>query len=380
MGTDLVLTLDVPLQQLAEKLLDKALSVAVPGAAQPPQGGCIVVMDVKTGAVIAAASAPRFDLNLLISPDSETWNAVRNDPRRPLFPRITGMALPPGPVFQPLTATALLESGLIEAEQRIHCQGYLDTPTRQRCAVYRHFGVGHGPLNLADAISRSCQVYFFHGARQTGPKPLVLWGRRFGFGSPTGIDLPGESSGRLPDPDHRTRENPWYPGDTLRMAIGQHQLTATPLQVSVMMAAIANGGWMVRPYLVENTATPSLASDTVTLPLQQRTPPQKIPYLSRNTLQPIREGLNRSVQHPRGSIHKTVHLKEIAIAGTAGTAEVGGSKPDHAWFAGYVPATKPRYAITVVLEHSGQAETTTGQMVRKLVREMLSREMLPNRP
>ena len=358
-GRDIQLTLSLGLQRQAEAILDEATSSRSPG-------GAIVVIDLHTGAVRVAASAPRFDPNLVITPDEDTWQALLENPRRPLFCRVTGMALPPGSVFKTLSATALLESGLLPPDHSISCQGFLDQPTRHRCYVFRQFGVGHGRTGLGDALCRSCNVFFFDAARRlarTGPaghNSLHLWAARFGFGQPTGIDLPGESAGRLPDPPTRP-----LVAETMQLAIGQGPITATPLQVVRMMAAIANGGSLVTPHVVSRLGPDHLALATRAEP---RT--TSIPGLSNHTLATVRSGLKRVVQDPQGTGYKRVRLAGISIAGKTGTAEVGGNLEDHAWFAGYVPADNPRLAFVVVLEHAGSGGRMAGPLARRLVQSI----------
>lgn len=404
LGCDLELTLHIGLQQRAEQLLDDVVE-GVGAAAEEtanreepnsrPPGGCLVALDVHTGAVLAAASAPRFDLNLLTDPDPDVWQQVMADPRRPFFPRMTRMTLAPGSVFKTLTAVALLEDGQIDPRAMMHCRGYLDQPNRHRCYIFTHYGIGHHDVNLSDALCQSCNVYFFHAARQMGPEPLCEWAERFGFGQPTGIDLPGERGGNLPSPsppgtpsEERTT---WYPGDTLGLAIGQSRLTVTPLQIVRLMAAIANGGNLVTPYVVRDirgvvNAVPDGASawppdgpGAALATSEMLRPPRPIPGLSASTLAHLREGLERVVSDRKGTAYKTVRLDDVAIAGKTGTAEVGGGLPDHAWFAGYVPAEAPQIAFVVVLEHAGSGGRAAGPVAQDLVRAMLNLGMLPGK-
>ena len=358
-GRDIQLTLSLRLQRQAESLLDEATSGGSPG-------GAIVVIDLHTGAVRAAASAPRFDPNRLVAPDAVTWKRLTEDPRRPLFCRVTGMALPPGSVFKSLTATALLESGLIPDGHSIACRGFLDRPSHHRCYVFSRFGVGHGKTNLGDALCRSCNVFFFDAARRlarsgsTGHNNLHLWAERFGFGHPTGIDLPGESSGDLPAPPTRPLSS-----ETMQLAIGQGPVTATPLQIVRMMAAIANGGSLVTPHVVSGHGPDAAALATRADPRATR-----IANLSPRTLAIVQNGLRRVVEDPLGTGYKRIRLPEMAIAGKTGTAEVGGDLEDHAWFAGYVPADRPRLAFVVVLEHAGSGGRQAGPVARQLVQSM----------
>jgi penicillin-binding protein 2 len=382
-GHDLVLTLHAPLQRETEKLLDKALAATPTEAgaeppAETPRGGCIVLMDVRTGDLLAAAAAPRFDLNILINHDDEAWQRVLDDPRRPLFPRLTQMALPPGSTFKTLTAAAALQSGRLDPHERLECHGFLTRPDRQRCYIYRHFGVGHGPTDLTTALAQSCNVYFYTVARQMGPDPICEWAQRFGYGRPTGVDLPDERGGNLPAPGESTgpgnSRHKWQQADTLDLAIGQSTLTATPLQVVRMMAAVANGGELVTPRFAQSLGPVVRRADSdESLAIESEV--NRVPGLDSETLSYIREGLKQCVAHPRGTGYKTVRLTETAIAGKTGTAEVGG-KPDHAWFAGYVPVDRPRYAFVVVLEHAGSGGKAAGPVARDLVRAMLRERLI----
>jgi len=377
-GRDIYLTLHLELQAAAEQMLDDVLAAQRPNGATVP-GGCLVALDVHSGAVLVAANAPRFDLNIPASGDAVGWNRLLNDPRKPLFSRATQMAIPPGSVFKPLSAIALLESKSIDPDEPFGCQGFLHQPHRYRCYVYRHYGVGHGDTRLVDALTRSCNVYFYQAAERLGPRPFVHWARQFGFGRPTGIDLPGERGGNLPEPGSSVgrRSLPWYRGDTLGLAIGQARLTVTPLQIARMMAAIANGGELVTPHVV-TTGGATRIGDPDGQSAIPHTAPQTTGALSEN-LERVREGLERVVSHPRGTGYKSVRMSQIAIAGKTGTAEVQG-KGDHAWFAGYVPAERPRIAFAVVLEHAGTGGKVAGPVARQFVESLIALGVLKAQP
>ena len=373
-GQDVYLTLHLGLQATAEGILDAALAASQTAGIAAP-GGSVVALDVHTGAVLVAANAPRYDLNIPASGDSAGWQQILNDQRKPLFCRATQMAIPPGSVFKALSAIALLESRTIDPDEPLACQGFLHSPARFRCYIYRHHGVGHGDTRLVDALTRSCNVYFYHAAEQLGPQPFVRWARQFGFGSRTGIDLPGERRGNLPEPaaTHARRRLPWYRGDTLGLAIGQARLTATPLQIARMMAAIANGGELVTPHVVTSGGGARITgSDRESIDTQARR--QTTGALAQN-LARVREGLARVVAHPRGTGYKSVRMSQIAIAGKTGTAEVQG-QGDHAWFAGYVPADRPRIAFAVVLQHAGTGGKVAGPVARQFVEELLAEGIL----
>ena len=383
-GRDLVLTLDADVQRRAEQLLDEALAnVTLAGTtdneshqdtareATCPKGGCLVAIDVHTGAILAAAAAPRFDLNLLVASDANGWRDVLADPRKPLFSRATQMALAPGSVFKIITAVAALESGKLNADAPLYCQGYLDRPDQHRCLTYRHFQTGHGEMRLADALCRSCNVYFFTAARRMGPQTLADWADRFGIGQATGVDLPSESHGRLPSP-HETeagQRRRWHPGDTLGLAIGQSELLVTPIQMARAMAAVANDGQLVTPHFASASGPATLNEGPSFRPVFAHPEARPIEGLHSSTLDRVREGLVMVVHDSHGTGFKTVKLKDVTIAGKTGTAETNGA--DHAWFAGYVPAERPRVAFVVVLEHGGSGGKAAGPVARQFVSSLL---------
>lgn len=384
MGQDVILTLHPELQRQSQELLAEALKPKSPAEtdeenAKPsvtPSGASLVVMDIHSGAIVAGVSAPGFDINVMQGNDPVQWKTVMTDPRRPLFPRMTHMAIPPGSVFKTVTSVAMLESGLVDPDEPRYCQGYLHDPSRYRCYVFRHFGVGHGEMTFQDALAQSCNVYFFDVARVMGLPQLSGWADRLGFGRPTGIDLPGEKGGTLPRPAGSAASNRQSLATTLGLAIGQSRLTATPLQIARMMAAVANGGELVAPHVVGSYG-PMGGDFGFSSRVYPEHPRQRIAVSSPSTWSRLQEALDRVVSHPRGTGYKRVRLSEIKIAGKTGTAEVGGGKDDHAWFAGFVPADQPRYAFVVVLENGGGGGSDAGPVAKQLVEAMLKLDLLP---
>jgi penicillin-binding protein 2 len=372
-GRDLLLTIDSRLEQAAETLLDQALErrEAGPVGTQATGGGAVVILDVQTGALLAAASAPRFDPRWFARGAPEL-NAALHDPARPLFDRVASMAIAPGSVFKVATSVALLESGLDPQASHL-CRGYLDSPDRWRCALYRRQREGHGQVALRDALAQSCNVYFFHHAREIGPEALVDWAHRLGFGQPTGVDLPGEAAGIVPGPEdiQRLEKHAWRTADTLEMSVGQGSLTVTPLQVARLMAAVANGGRLVTPHVVmglgltEAAGGDSAGDDPIRVP-----PPQPVPGLSTSTLAAIAEGLEATVSDPHGTAYATLYQEALPVAAKTGTAQIGGGRPEHAWLAGYAPADRPRVAFVVVLEQAGNAGPAVGPVAKRLLEQM----------
>ncbi len=366
-GRDLVLTLDLKLQRAAEELLDDALERrAIQPGRGGPAGGAIAVMDLRQGALLAVASAPRFDPGLFLSGDSAARQAVLSRADSPLFDRAVQMALPPGSVFKTLTAIALLESGSVDPQEPFNCQGYLHDPGRMRCEIFVRQGIGHGPVTLADALAQSCNVYFFHHAGNMGPSALDDWALRLGFGRPTGVDLPGEAAGIVPTPRSigRLEGHGWRTADTQMMAVGQGSLTATPLQVLRLMAAVATGR-LLTPHVAQQG--PGGARDRGNRAGAGGQGPGETIGLQPGTLAAVRAGLERVVADPKGTAYGTVRLDSVSVAGKTGTASVGEGRRDHAWFAGYVPARAPKLAFVVVLEHGGDGATAAGPVAKRLV-------------
>lgn len=414
-GADIDLAIVEPLQRHVESLLDKAtdtepikwfpegspeskqqvqrITARAGDTASKPTGGCIVAINIHSGQVLCAAAAPRFDLRLLVNHNEELWQALQNDQRSPMFPRVTNMAIAPGSVFKTLTAIAGLENGTLDPEKPVFCRGYLKTPQRHRCYIYRHYGVGHSDMTLVDALCKSCNVYFYTVGSEMNAGPLVAWSERLGFGRPSGIDLPFESGGHLPRPNpastitlanyeqDATASNPmqttdtqtdpsepWYDGDTLGLAIGQSRLAVTPLQIARLMAAVATGGRLPAPRVVR-AITPHGASGNPASTVLVQSPKEQV-VISPRTWKYVREGLEQVVASRGGTGHRTVFMKEVSIAGKTGTAETGTGR-DHGWFAGYVPAEDPQIAFVAVLEHGGSGGRVAGPLAKSLVEEML---------
>jgi len=373
-GRDVVLTLDAALQQTVDQLLVSAVerNRALSGDELiQKSGGAVVVLDVRTGAVLAAASAPAFDPNLFLRGDLADVQPLLTAPDYPLLNRVAQMAIPPGSVFKPVTAAAALERGVVEAEERFYCQGFLSHEGSHRCAIFVTRGVGHGDVALPAALAESCNVYFFRLAQRVGPDALFRWGTAFGYGGRTGIDLPGEVTGNLPNIPAELATGDWSEGDTLQLAIGQGYLTASPLQVAVMTAAVANGGYRVTPHVVDRVGLANRLTDSSEDFLPQSAPsPVPIAGLQPQTLAALRQGMEAAVADQRGTAHAALAQLPFAVAGKTGTAETGGNWPPHAWFAGYAPADRPRVAVVTVLEHGGSGGSVAALLAARVLARM----------
>jgi penicillin-binding protein 2 len=360
-GSDAVLTIDIELQRAAEMFLDEHLRRQRRHAQKAvAAGGAIVILDVHTGEIIAAASAPRFDPNLFVLGDPRVERTLA-DASRPLVDRVMKMAIPPGSVFKPVTALALVSERCVAPDDTFYCQGYFDEPQRMRCQLFRRQGIGHGDLTLAGALAQSCNVYFFHHARSLGGARLAAWAARGGFGQAAGVELPDEAAGELPSQSTLETDS-----QAQMFAVGQGSFTATPLQVARLYAAIANGGYLVRPTITRV----EVAKLAAPLALVRHSESERIAGLTPEALAAVQHGLLRTVEDRDGTAYATVRLPGISIAGKTGTAESGSERADHAWFAGYAPAEAPRYAFVVALEHAGSGADTAGPIARAIVKRL----------
>jgi penicillin-binding protein 2 len=334
-GNDLVLTIDLSLQEAAER----ALSDTVAGA--------IVALDPTNGEILAMVSRPAFDPNLFSSviPES-TWRALNEDPGHPLLNRAIQSAYPPASVLKVLTAAAGLELGVIHQYTRFSpCTGaykYGD----------RWFGCwqswGHGSLSLVDAVAQSCDVYFYQLGLQLG---LDRWSDFLddcGLGKSLGVDLAGEVDGLVPDREFFNRRygrQNWGPGVLLNLVIGQGENLMSPLQVASLMAAIGNGGTIYRPHLVHEIRSITGKS----LPQKSEVTGQ-LP-ISKENLKILQKALRAVVHHPLGTGRQAA-VTGFEVAGKTGTAQNPHGE-DHAWFAAFAPLDEPRIAIAVVVEQGG---------------------------
>jgi penicillin-binding protein 2 len=351
-GREVVLTLDRQLQPRAERWLAQTCQAA--SSLSHRASGAVLVMDVHTGALRAAASWPTFEPSDVSNPSGAFWRHAGATRETALYSRFHQAALPPGSLFKTLVAAAALETGLIDPDQPLHCQGYLSSPDRFRCWIYVEHQRGHGALTLRDALAQSCNVYFFQLAERLGAQRLLQWARWVGFGEPTGIDLVGENAGFLPTPQALWARlgRAWQPYDLRNLSIGQGDLLVTPLQVARWLAVVANGGYLVQPHVREGLIAP----------------PHRLPF-SQRTLQLLHEALLAVVHDPRGSAHRAFHGLPIRVAGKTGTAESGLEGHAHSWFAGYFPAEQPSFVIVVLVEHGGKGSDTAAGLARRVLEE-----------
>ncbi len=331
--------------------------------------GAIVVLDARTGAVRALASGPSFNTNIFIGAAGETGRSqVLADPRRPLINRATLGTYPCGSVFKIITMGAGLEElGMQPQQTSFYCPGYWDglgQASRKRCWKED----GHGDIVLQDGLSASCNVVFYNVGKQVGdeagPDVLPQYARSFGLGKKTGLEALPEEAGLVPDPAWRQeRGSDWWPGDTVNLAIGQGDLKVTPLQIARMMAAVANGGTLLQPYVVDRIEAGLETPEQVTQPEAVGQLP-----ISGVHLAAIQEGLLGVTTSAIGTASHRFAGLDIAVAGKTGTAEAGGVDAEpHSWFAAYAPAGSPEIALAVVVENAGEGSTVAAPMARQVI-------------
>jgi penicillin-binding protein 2 len=335
------------------------------------------VLDVRTGDVLALVSTPGFDPNAFNRGlSNEEWHALISNPKAPLANKAIAGQYAPGSTFKVAVALAGLEKGAINPNTTVKCWGR----TRLGNAYFHCWKRGgHGPVRLHDALTQSCDVYFYEVAKRVGIDRISAMARRLGMGQTLGLDLPGERTGLLPTRDWKlaTIGVPWQMGETLISGIGQGYVLATPLQLAVMTARIANGGRAVTPRIASRTPPPEGA--------EPEQPPDDLGLVPAH-LQLVRAGMVDVVNGRRGTARGAA-IKEpgMEMAGKTGTSQVRRiskaereagvfknedlpwKRRDHALFVGYAPIDAPRYAVAVVIEHGGGGSTAAAPVARDIL-------------
>lgn len=370
-GNDLVTTIDIGLQEFAQQRVAAEQSCSA------------VVMDIFTGEVLAMASTPSFDpASFYNGIRSEEWQGLNTDMFRPLTNKTISDGYAPGSTFKTMTTLAALEAG-ISPSFSVFCPGfYIFGPMRLHCWKKE----GHGHVDMLDALQHSCDCYYYDVARRIGVDAIAATARRFGLGQMTGIDLPGERPGVIPDQAWKlgTLGEKWYPGETLVAGIGQGFILTSPLQLCVMTARIANGGYAVSPHIAKKSGDPAAQGGNSAFPAIDVDPEH---------LAIIRRGMDLVTNDQRGTaFRRRIDIPGMEMAGKTGTSQVrritmaerstGVRKNehlpwqfrDHALFIAYAPVHQPRYAISVVVEHGGGGSTNAAPIARDILIECQRRD------
>jgi penicillin-binding protein 2 len=376
-GHNIYLGIDARLQKKAEALLQD-------------RAGAVVAMNPASGEILALASNPSFDQNDFVSGMShEKWEALVSNPQRPLENKALQGEYPPASAYKIVTAMAALEEGLIDENTTFFCPGHYKFGDREfRCWKEG----GHGTVDVVKALSESCDVFFYQAGLKLGVDRLGWYASASGLGSPTGINLDNEAIGLVPTASWKKERTgvEWQRGETLSVAIGQGYNLATPLQMLVLTAAVANGGTLYRPLILKQieSAEGKIISDGNLLVRG------KLP-VSRRTLDIVRKGLWEVVNSPTGTA-RNARIPGVEVSGKTGTAQVVGRKPDdaadkkkgpahkpHAWFVAYAPSRNATIAVAVIVEHGEGGGSVAAPIAREVLRtffEPQQRAHSPSRP
>lgn len=366
-GANLYLSLDIDLQKTAYDALGN-------------YNGAVVAIDVQTGGVLVFASRPGFDPNpFVVGIPNEAYQALQASENQPLYNRALRGLYPPGSTIKPFIALAGLEYNTINPQQRLGCPGFYQLPGVSH--RYRDWKkTGHGSVNLNQAITESCDVYFYRLASMLGIDHIHTFLQKFGFGEKSGIDLIGEKSGLLPSREWKQakKNQAWYPGETLITGIGQGYHQVTPLQLARATAILANQGKVITPFLVDKIANarethsgPKSVKDTLTLKAQN--------------VATVIDGMINVVHSAHGTAKGINPHINYQIAGKTGTAQVMGIKQnarynensidfkfrDHALFISFAPANDPKIAVAVVVENGGHGGSVAAPIAGAVIKQFL---------
>lgn len=336
-GADLHLSLDIRVQKKAEELLGH-------------KSGVIIVMNVHNGQILTLASRPGYDPAVFIDPRlrAERQTLINDIKNRPLINRALSGLYPPGSIFKIVVAAGVLERKKIGQYTTILCPGYKEIGRRKfRC--WREYG--HGDINISQALASSCNVFFYSAGLMLGPDAMAKFARIFGLGRLSKLELGSEKRGLIPSRRWKktTLNQPWYKGETANYAIGQGYITITPISALIMISAVANGGYLVRPSLIKGG----------------RIAKEKID-ISSTTLKIIRQGLFDTVQKEYGTAF-SARIKGLKFSGKTGTAQAPDGKK-HGWFVGYAPSETSEISFVVLLEETKTGGPEAAKIAGELVR------------
>ncbi|MFA5090160.1 MAG: penicillin-binding protein 2 [Candidatus Omnitrophota bacterium] len=347
-GKDIQLTLDLRIQKIIEECLGD-------------EEGCIIIMDPANGEVIAMASRPKFNPEAFVKKRNSEISRLFKDRRSPFLNRAISGCYPAASIFKLVVASAALEKDKINLGSTFICNG----STRVGRKEFKCWDI-HNQQDILEAITHSCDVFFYRTGLLIGPDAISEYALKFGFSKATGIDLPYEEGGLVPNPfwkkAHRFKN--WFDGDTANFSIGQGDLLVTPLQVTRMMAIFANGGSLVTPYTIMAVNNQDISGTR-----------RKITNLGLKpkTIETIRRGLRKVVAEPSGTANNLCGLP-VTVAGKTGTAQVSRGQP-HGWFAGFFPYERPRFVICVFLENGGSGHRAAA-VARQVIEGMAQGDLL----
>lgn len=366
-GHNVTLTIDYRTQQAMEEAM-----TGLKGAA--------VALDPQTGEILAMTSKPSFDPNLFVDGISAKVWAELNGPDKILNNRVVQGVYPLGSVFKAIVGVAGLSEGVVKPSEIIHCGGTFQVGKGRAFSCHGR----HGAMDIKDALKKSCNVYFYTVGQRLGVDRIHDYATRFGFGKKTGLELVDEQVGLIPSTKwkkkmYKAPDNKWYPGETPSVSIGQGAIAVTPLQVARAMAALVNGGRVLKPYLVKEVEL-----QDGTLHYEGKIVEQQTLGVEDWVLNTVRDALV-SVVNEAGGTGGRAALKEFGIevggkTGTAQTKKMIGTKTlknedSLAWFSGFAPAQDPRIAVAVVVEGGGHGGVTSAPIAKKIMQAYLVRDL-----
>jgi penicillin-binding protein 2 len=367
-GNNMILTIDYRLQKATETAIDEQLAyLQTKTEFVNAKAAAAVVMNPKTGEVLAMVSRPAFNPNLFSRGISlKDWNALNDNPNHPMDNKAISGEYPPGSTFKIVTGIAALELGKVSPEEKI-----LDTGKHWIIPKGNSEGEALGWINFKEALSKSDNVYFYEMGNRLGIDNLEKYARLFGFGQVTGINLPGEADGLVANQKYKQKvfKEDWYLSETFDAAIGQGFQLATPLQMAQLISEVANGGHRFRPYVVSKIVSQN--GETVKTFMPEET--GKVP-ISEQVLSLVQESLRTVASE--GTAAQVFGDFPIPIAGKTGTAENPHGK-DHSWFVAYAPFDDPRIAVVVIVEQGGFGSSSAVPIARRIMEAAFNINQVP---
>ncbi|MGB9787215.1 penicillin-binding protein 2 [Dictyoglomus turgidum] len=343
-GRSIVSTIDIELQKVAEEALGE-------------EKGVVIVSNPWTGEILALVSHPSFDPNKFIEGfTKKEWEELIKNPDNPLNNRAISSLYPPGSIFKLVVALSALENNKVSSEDRFYCPGeYKIGKYTFRCWKKG----GHGHLDFIEGIAQSCNVVFFNVGLRIGDKSIEDYAKRFFLDSKTGIDIPGELKGFIPSREwkmERLRE-PWYPGDTLNLSIGQGYILVTPMEIHAMMSMIATEGILYKPHLVSKIIGMDGKEEVINPEVVGKV------SISQNSWAVLKKGMKKVVDEGTGL---ATRIPGVNISGKTGTAENPHGE-SHAWFSCFFPSENPQYVVTVFVEHGKSGGGRAAPIAKKVI-------------
>ena len=383
-GADVVLTIDANLQRIAENSLAANIQKIREGGFGEPnaaEGGAVVVINVKTGEILAMASCPDYDPSLFYNGISqEQLNEYNNNPYHPLNSKTFQSTYAPGSTFKMVTAIAALETGATTPTQKINdtgvYYGITDTADPPRCWYYKDYGRGHGPLNVSQAIQKSCNYFFFEVSTKMGIDNLNRYAKYFGLGTKTGIEITGEKSGTLASREvAQSQKQTWSAAQTAYAAIGQGFNSFTPLQMAKYIGMVANGGHKLDVSVIKSVnlsngtqVARSEINDFINKKLGLNETDSEDLQISNETMHAVLEGMRSVTEGEGGTAYSIFKNFDISVGGKTGSAETSNKNKTNAWFAGFAPYEDPEIAVVVMVEN-GKHGYYTAEVVKEIIYE-----------